>query len=224
MMDHTNKQNPNPEDEHLSPEPVPETENAAPATNAAQGDETPLYGVDPMDPQDVPADAKIAALEQDVANAKDQTLRALAEVENIRKRSQREREDARKYAVTDFARDLLSFADNFRRALESLPQDAAQMDERVKGVIEGIEAMERDVLTVFDRHGITRITPVDEPFNPNFHEVMFEAPGTGKPAGTIIQIIEPGYMLHDRLLRPARVGIAKDEGQGGPVGSVDTEA
>ena len=122
-------------------------------------------------------------------------------------------------------RDLLYVADNIRRALESIPEDLQQADERIAGVISGIDAIEKELLKNFERHGIRKIEPMDEIFDPNFHEVMFEAPGTGKPAGTIIQMVEPGYILHDRLLRPARVGVAKDEGQGGGNDRhIDTEA
>jgi molecular chaperone GrpE len=165
--------------------------------------------------------AKIAALEDELRNAKDQILRALAETENTRKRGLKDRDDARKYAVTDFARDLLDFSDNFSRALASIPAEAAG-DERIKGVMDGLRAMEGSLLATLDKHGIKKITPLGEPFNPNFHEVMFEAPGSGKPPGTIVQVVDSGYVLHDRLLRPARVGIARDEGRNS--GQVDTKA
>lgn len=166
----------------------------------------------------------IAALQEEVASAKDQTLRALAEAENIRKRAFREREDAAKYAIAGFARDLLDFADNFQRALGAIPEEA-RSDARVAAVVEGILAMEKDLFTTFEKHGIQKITPMDEMFNPNFHEAMFEAPGTGKPGGTIIQVIESGYILKDRLLRPARVGVAKND-EAAPDGPqhIDTKA
>lgn len=197
-----------------NPPPDGEPEGGAPAPEAPQ-------------PQADGSDERIAALQAELGQAKDQMLRAMAEAENTRKRLLREREDVRKYAVSDFARDMLDFSDNFRRALTAIPEDLKALDERIKGVIEGIEAMEKEVLRAFEKHGIKKIEPLGELFNPNFHEVMFEAPGTGKPAGTITQLIEPGYMLHDRLLRPARVGVAKDEGQGNgggsPGGRVNTE-
>lgn len=179
--------------------------------------------------QDAPVGdaAKIAALEEQLALAKDQTLRALAELENYRRRAQKEREDAGKYAVSSFARDLLSVSDNLRRALEAFPEDARQ-DIRVANLIEGIEATEKDLLKTFDKHGIQKIEPLDAPFDPNFHEVMFEAAIPGKAGGVVIQVIEPGYVLNDRLLRPARVGVSKaEDGAGGtayPGGNLDTEA
>lgn len=187
-------------------------------------DTNDFENIQPLPEESEDSAAKIAALEEDVRTAKDQALRALAEAENTRRRALKEREDIRKYAVADFARDLLDFADNFRRAIESIPADLAGGDERIKSVVTGIEAMEREILSRFEKHGIKKITPLDEPFNPNFHEVMFEAPGTGKPAGVIVQVIESGYMLHDRLLRPARVGIAKDDGASSASGHVDTQA
>jgi molecular chaperone GrpE len=173
--------------------------------------------------------ARVDALQAELDKTKDQMLRALAEAENNRKRALKERDDASKYAVSSFAKDMLNVADNLRRALDAVPIDLRE-DSRVKALIEGIEATEREMLRGFEKTGIRKITPDGELFNPNYHEVMFEAPGSGKPPGTIIQIIDSGYILHDRLLRPARVGVAKDEGQGlgnngGKPGSqIDTKA
>jgi molecular chaperone GrpE len=168
----------------------------------------------------------------EIAQAKDQALRGLAEAENARKRALKEREDAMKYGIAGFAKEMLDLADNLRRAIESFPQDFVNVDPRLKSFFEGIEATERALLRSLEMQGIKKIEPMDELFNPNFHEVMFEAPGTGKPAGTVVQIIEPGFILKDRLLRPARVGIAKDESQGSdpskspmtPGGQIDTQA
>ncbi|MES2728569.1 MAG: nucleotide exchange factor GrpE [Pseudomonadota bacterium] len=150
-------------------------------------------------------------LESELANMRDQALRALAELENTRKRALKDREDASKYAVANFARDLLDIADTFRRALDSIPADLRDTDPRVASLLDGITATETKMLDTFARHGIKRIDPNDVPFDPNFHEVMFEVPHTGKPQGTVIQVIECGYILNDRLLRPARVGVAKGD-------------
>ncbi len=205
----------NQEEDQLSPEP-----------ESAYGEEQDIpaeaYGTG-----DNVADARIEALQKELDAAKDQMLRAVAEAENTRKRLLREREDVRKYAVSDFAKDMLEFADNFGRALASIPSDALQ-DELVKNVVTGVEAMEKELQKAMEKHGIRKTEPMDEPFDPNFHEALFEAPGTGKPAGTIVELIEPGYVLQDRLLRPAKVGIAKDEGQGpaasdDPGSKIDTE-
>jgi len=192
-------------------------------------EETPAPGHHELQPEPEldPAAERIAALEAELGQAKDQMLRAMAEAENTRKRLLREREDVRQHAIAAFARDMLDFADNFARALASIPPELKSVDDRIKGMIEGIEAMDKEMLKAFEKHGIKRIEPMHEPFNANFHEVMFEMPGSGKSSGTIVQIIEPGYLLHDRLLRPARVGVAKDEGQGGgdrPGGNIDTQA
>ena len=108
--------------------------------------------------------------------------------------------------------------------MEAIPGDLLKSDPRLQKVIEGIEATERELLKSFDRSSIKKIDPSGEIFNPNFHEVMFEAQGTGKPAGTIVQVMDVGYVLHDRLLRPARVAVAKDEGQDKPGGQIDTKA
>jgi molecular chaperone GrpE len=156
----------------------------------------------PQTPED-----HIAALQQELLESRDRMMRALADSENTRKRALKDRDDAGKYAVSNFARDLLDFGDNFKRALKALPEDTP------KAVSEGLEAMEKELLNVFDRHGIRKISPMDEPFDAHFHEVMFETPMPGKSAGTIIQVIEPGYVLNDRLLRAAKVGIAKAEDQ-----------
>lgn len=171
--------------------------------------------------------SRIADLEDELAQAKDQTLRALAELDNLRKRAAREREDAGSYAITRFARGLLDVADNLRRALDAAPDELkAHEDERFSGLITGIEATERELIKVFEQNGMQKLEPLDEKFDPNFHEVMFEAPMPGKENGTIIQIIEAGYTLKGRLLRPARVGITKN--QDAPSGNdghvVDEEA
>lgn len=172
--------------------------------------------------------ADTSALEAELAATKDQMMRALAEVENIRRRSAKEREDAAKFAATGFAKDMLDIADNLRRALDAMPTDLLDSEPRLKNLVDGIEATERTLLKNFEKHGIKKIEPLDEIFNPNFHEVMFEAPVPGKPAGTVMQVLEAGYVLNDRLLRPARVGVVKDDGQGTgsahPGGTIDTSA
>ncbi|MBO0736134.1 MAG: nucleotide exchange factor GrpE [Alphaproteobacteria bacterium] len=154
---------------------------------------------------------RLTELESELAEQKDRLLRALAETENVRRRAQREREDASKYAVTGFAKDLLSAADNLRRALESLPEGEVK-DERTRSLLAGVGATERELLSVFEKHGIRRIDPIGEPFDHNFHQAIFEAERPDQPSGTVVEVLQPGYVLHDRLLRPAMVGVAK----GGP--------
>jgi molecular chaperone GrpE len=155
---------------------------------------------------------RVAALEAELAEEHDRLLRALAETENVRRRAQRERADAEKYAFGGFARDLLSVADNLRRALDSLPESEAR-DDRTSSLLAGVAATERELLAAFERHGLKRIDPKGEKFDHNFHQAVFEAERTGRPAGTIIEVLQPGYVLHDRLVRPAMVGVAKGEAQ-----------
>jgi|AntRauTorcE11897_2_1112592.scaffolds.fasta_scaffold00328_10 molecular chaperone GrpE len=155
------------------------------------------------------ADDKITALENEVADLKDRLLRTLAETDNIRKRSEKERADTAKYAVSGFARQLLPVADNLRRALEAIPEEDRGQNETLNSIFVGVEATERELHRAFESTGIKVIDAMDQPFNPNFHEVMFEADMPDKAPGTVIQVLEPGYMIQDRLLRPARVGVAK---------------
>jgi len=152
---------------------------------------------------------KIAALEAEVASLKDQLLRTLAETENIRRRAQREREDTAKYAVSSFAKDLVSVADNLRRAVEAVPPEQREQDEALKNLLVGIEATERQLHAAFERGGIKKMEALGEPFDPNFHQVVFEVENTGKPGGTIVQVLQDGYTIHGRLLREAMVGAAK---------------
>jgi molecular chaperone GrpE len=176
------------------------------------------------DVQELSPEARVAALEAELAEQKDHLLRALAETENVRRRSQREREDAAKYAVAGFAKELLSVADNLRRALDSLSPEEAR-DQRTRSLLEGVEATERELLAVFERNGVRRIDPNGERFDHNFHQAIFEAERPGKPAGTIIEVLQPGYVLHDRLLRPAMVGVAKETPKPAePVESADSAA
>lgn len=155
------------------------------------------------------AEERLAALEAEFAEQKDRLLRALAETENLRRRAQREREETAKYAAAGFAKDLLSAADNLRRALDSLPEDEAE-DERTKSLIAGVAATERELLAAFERHGIRRIDPKGERFDHNFHQAMFEVERRDQPSGTVVEVLQPGYLMHDRLLRPAMVGVAKE--------------
>lgn len=163
--------------------------------------------------QAVPEDsaaARIVALEAEIIEMKDRAMRALADAENTKRRALKDRDDAGKYAVSSFAKDLLDFSDNFNRALSAIPAELHD-DERVGSIITGLQAMDAQLLKTFDKHGIKKIEPLDEPFNPNFHEVMFEAPVPGKPGGLVIQVVEAGYILNDRLLRAAKVGVSKSD-------------
>lgn len=165
-----------------------------------------------MTSEGAPVVDPLVAAQAELAQVKDQMLRALAEAENVRRRTQKELDDTRKYAVANFAKEMLGVADNFRRALEAVPQNAAQ-NEALKNLMAGIEATERQLLASFERFGIKKIEPLGELFDPNFHRVMMEMDDPDQPAGTVIQVLQPGYMIQDRLLREALVGVAK----GGPV-------
>ena len=154
---------------------------------------------------------RLALVEAELADTKDRLLRALAEAENVRRRFQREREESQKYAISGFAKDLLSAVDNLRRALDAMPE-AEVTDSRTRSLLDGVAATERELLAAFERHGVKRIDPKGERFDHNFHQAIFERPGS--PAGTVIEVLQPGYVLHDRLLRPAMVGVAKTGAEG----------
>ena len=207
-------------DTKKEPETVPARGAAAANNNVEDATETSV-AAEAVEPS---AEERVAALETELAEQKDHLLRALAETENVRRRAQREREDALKYAVAGFAKELLSVADNLRRALDSLPESEIR-DERTHGLLAGVAATERELLSVFERHGIQRIDPDGERFDHNLHQAIFEAERPGKPSGMIIEVLQPGYVLHDRLLRPAMVGVAKENpGPGEPAESASTVA
>lgn len=183
--------------------------DAEPAADAAH-DTAAAPAADAAPDAAAPADSEqVAKLEAEIARLKDQLLRSAAEMENTRRRAQRDREDAIKYAVAGFAKELLPVADNLRRALEAVPADGRDKDEILKSLAVGVEATERQLLAAFDRGGIKKLEPVNEVFDPNFHQVMFEIENTGKPAGTVVQVLQAGYTLNGRLLREAMVGVAK---------------
>ena len=158
-------------------------------------------------------DAEIAALKEEVVQSKDRLLRLAADMENLRKRTDREKAEATLYAATNFARDLLSVSDNLRRALEALPQDEREhAGEIEKNLIAGVEVTERELSNVFQRHGIRRLETVGQKFDPNFHQAIYEVPTSEKPPGIVMQEMQAGYAVGDRCLRPAMVGVSKAEG------------
>ncbi|MDX2101076.1 MAG: nucleotide exchange factor GrpE [Alphaproteobacteria bacterium] len=164
---------------------------------------------------------RIAQLEAEVASMKDQALRALAEAENLRRRTEREKEDAQKYAIARFAKDLLSVADNLRRAIDAAPAEGT--DEATRNLVDGVAATERELTAVFERFGVRKVDPAaGDRFDPNLHEALFEMPSDAHPGGSVLQVVRAGYTIHDRLLRAAQVGVAK-AGEA-PVQRVDTTA
>ena len=174
----------------------------------------------------VTPEEKIAALEAELEAGREQLLRQLAETENVRRRAKREREDTIRYGASALAKDLLNVADNLQRALQSVPAEARESDETLKNLVIGVELTEKELLTALQKQGVEKIEPLGEKFSYDRHQAMFEVPGTGKPAGTVVELMQPGYMMHDRLLRPAMVGVAKGEPEAPPEGvdHVDTTA
>lgn len=175
-------------------------------------DETSMGQDSPAEGQ-IDADDRVTALETEVATLKDQLLRTLAEIENLRRRTEREIADTRSYAVSGFARDVLSVGDNLARALSALPAEVrSTADAALKSLLEGVDLTERELLRTLEKHGVRKVDPVGEKFDPNFHQAMFEVPNQDVPSGTVVQVVQAGYKIGDRVLRPALVGV----GRGGP--------
>ncbi|MQB44999.1 nucleotide exchange factor GrpE [Rhizobium sp. ICMP 5592] len=150
-----------------------------------------------------------AKLEAENTDLKDRLLRALAEVENVRRRADRDLNDTRQYAVAKFAGDMLRVADNMGRAIASIPAEALKDEGAFKTLIDGIELTEKEMLRSLEKHGVKKLNPIGERFDPNFHEALFELPDPSVPNGTVTQVVEPGYVIGSRPLRPAKVGIAR---------------
>ena len=162
----------------------------------------------PRDPADV-----IVALNEENTELKNKAMTLLADMENLRRRTEREVKDARQYAVANFARDILSVSDNMSRALQALPDDAREgASETLKTLLEGVEMTDRDLQNQLSKNGVIQLSPEGEKFDPNFHQAMFEVPNTEIPNGTVVQVVQAGYQIGERVLRPAMVGISK----GGP--------
>jgi molecular chaperone GrpE len=169
-----------------------------------------------------PGPDPVAVLKAEVEALRDQRLRALAEAENIRRRADRENKEASQYAITKFARDMLSIADNFSRALAACPPDLREAaDPQIKAVLDGVEATDRQLMSTLERYGVKQVSTEGGKFDPNLHQAIAEVPGNGRPAGTIVDVVQAGYMIGDRLLRPAMVTVARrDEASA----SVDRQA
>ena len=153
------------------------------------------------------------------AELKDRLLRTLAEMENLRKRTEREVADSRLYSVASFARDTLGVADNIRRALEAVsPELRASAEPGVKALIDGVELTERELIKALEKNGVRQYTPRGERFDPNVHQAMFEVPDASVPAGSVVEVVQPGYRIGERVLRPALVGVSKGGPRGAPKG------
>ncbi len=163
----------------------------------------------------------VESLAAENAELKDRTLRTLAEMENLRRRTEREISDARSYAIASFARDMLNVGDNLRRALDAVPEEMrSNADDGLKSLLEGVEMTEREMLNQLEKHGVKQIDPSGEKFDPNFHQAMFEVPNPQVPNGTVVQVVQTGYVIGERVLRPAMVGVAR----GGPKAAPQSDA
>lgn len=194
------------------------TENAQPEEEklreAANANDAEATEPEAQPEEAVETDAElIARLSAENEELKDRFIRIAADMENLRRRTARDVRDARAYAVTNFARDMLGVGDNLRRALEAIPQEARDAgDAGFKALIEGVEMTERDMLGALERHGVKKLEPRGEKFDPNFHQAMFEVPNPEVPHNSVFEVVQAGYVIGDRVLRPAMVGVAK----GGP--------
>jgi molecular chaperone GrpE len=189
------------------------TEKPAGATNAvgqtSDGADAPIAADAMVDTGGAAADPA-EALAKEAAEARDRWMRALAEMENLRRRMEREVADARTYGIANFARDILAVADNMDRALKALDDELREKaDAAVKGLLDGVELTERELHKVLEKHGVKRLEPAGEKFDPNFHQAMYEVPDASVPAGPVVQVVQDGYTIGDRVLRPALVGVAK---------------
>jgi molecular chaperone GrpE len=170
----------------------------------------PLPGADSAASEAERVAALVEQLAREAADNKDKLLRSLAEMENMRRRTDRQVADAREYGITAFARDVLAVADNMNRALSAIdPQLRATADAGLKSLLEGVELTERELLKVLEKHGVKKFEPAGEKFDPNLHQAMYEVPDPSLPNGTVAQVVQAGYMIGDRVLRPALVGVAK---------------
>lgn len=184
--------------------------------------EMPVESADDSDIQTRPNELarRIEQLQAENAELQDKHLRAVAEAQNVRRRAQQEVEKERKFGVERFAKDVLSVADNLGRALSALPADLDSLDPAVGNIAAGVKATGRELLSVLERHGVTRIEALGKPFNPEFHQAMMEIEDPSVPAGTVVQEMIPGYLIAGRLLRAAMVGVSK----GGPARNADASA
>ena len=182
------------------------------ATEAEPTAEATGQAAEPGTPEASAADARIQELEAQVADLTDRLLRAHAELDNFRKRTEREKAEIAKYAIAKFAADVAVLTDNFQRALSSVQLEGDEPNPQLKGLVEGVTMMEREFLNVLERHGVKRIEADGQPFNPHVHEAVMEQHNPDVPSGTIVQVFQQGYMIEDRVLRPAMVVVAK----GGP--------
>ena len=188
-------------------------------------DDNPAPANDPaVQPEPAVAPKPSTSLDRELAEAKDRLLRTLADMDNMRKRTEREVADARIYGISNFARDILGVADNMHRAMAALDDELrAKADEPTKVLLEGVELTERELMNVLEKHGVKRIEPLGQKFDPNRHQAMYEIEDASVPAGTVIQVMQAGYLIGDRMLRPALVAVAKGGGKAPPANDNPTQ-
>lgn len=228
MSDPKNAENDNtPEQPENASEPPVDAPKSIPESIEEQ-----KAGAEPPQPEvKVEAAAETPSPDEEIASLKDRLLRTMADLENTRRRAEREKADAAQFGISRFARDVLGIADNLRRALDAVTaEDRAAAGEAVENLLSGVELTERELLNVLDKNGIKTVDPKGEKFNAHLHQAMAEIPGTGQPNGTIVDVVQVGYTIGERLLRPAMVTVAKgDESQpkpdqDGPGSTVNTTA
>lgn len=170
---------------------------------------------------DDPEQGSVEALTKEAADARDKMLRTLAEMENLRRRTAKEVADARAYGITGFARDILEIADNLQRAIDALPAEAKESaDSGIKAFVEGVELTERSLLNTLEKNGVKKFDPSGEKFDPNFQQAMYEVPDPSVPSGTVVQVVQAGFMIGERILRPALVGVSKGGAKAAPAADV----
>jgi molecular chaperone GrpE len=184
------------------------------ATAVPEADPVTLADAEILDGAETdPREAEIEGLKEEAGKLKDQLLRTLAEMDNLRKRMEREKAEATLYAASNFAREILSVSDNMERALATAEADhLKEATQPVKDLVAGVEMTNRELLNVFERHGIKRVDPMGEKFDPHFHQAVFEVPTNEQPPGTVVQVMQAGFKIGDRVLRPAMVGVARAAG------------
>ena len=198
----------------------PETSAQEPV-NPSVNDKEPVVSKPYVMPDD-PEEGSVEALAKEVAEARDKMLRTLAEMENLRKRTQREVADARTYGIAAFARDVLDIADNLQRALDAVSVEAREAaDPGLKALIEGVELTERSLHNTMEKNGVQKFDPIGEKFDPNLQQAMYEVPDSSVPTGTVVQVVQGGYTIGERVLRPALVAVAKGGAKAAPAASQD---
>ncbi|BAM86203.1 heat shock protein GrpE [Bradyrhizobium oligotrophicum S58] len=191
--------------------------------NPAQASE-PVVSKPYIMPDD-PETGSAEAFAKEAADARDKMLRTLAEMENLRKRTAREVADARLYGITGFARDVLDIADNLQRALDAVPEETrANADAGLKSLIEGVELTERSLLNTLEKNGVKKFDPTGQKFDPNFQQAMYEVPDPSVPSGTVVQVVQAGFMIGERILRPALVGVSKGGAKPAPANDQSNSA